>query len=454
MSLRFKLNLFISLLFLSLFIASGFYIISDARDAVQREVESSARLALQLLQLIIEPAGQAGAINSQQRLLDNLSQMDEIRHLHFEILGPGNVITPVKKVRDATASEAPGWYVDLVKPPPIEIKRWFYNPLLPTTGIIVHADPYDEIDENWNEVSNSLFLLLVFICLANLLVYVVAGRNLSPLKTISDALQTIEKGDYQLELPGFRLPELDQLSKRFNNMSRVLQKSREKNQWLTQRSLQMQEEERRRLAQEIHDELGQTITAIKAVAIAIRQDTHCSPEQLSGNVDTIVEYSDHIYSVAKNMMQHLRPSILDEFGLVKALQHLVDEWNGLQDDVFCHFTFSNMPENLPETIRISLFRIVQEGLTNVIKHARASDVSIALRFDPRRQGNVIQLSMIDNGRGMDMVAVKPGMGLLGMRERVEMLDGEFRLDSSKLNGLQIEICIPFMTKEEGDAAAN
>ena len=454
MSLRFKLNLFISLLFISLFIASSFCIISDARDAVQREVESSAALALQLLQFIIEPADQTEAMKSRQRLLNNLSQMDGIRHLHFEILSPDNVIMPVKKADDANVSEAPSWYVDLVKPPPIEIKRWFYNPLLPPTGIIVRADPYDEIDENWNEVSNSLFLLLVFICLANLLVYVVAGRNLSPLKTISDALQTIEKGDYQLELPGFHLPELDQLSKRFNHMSRVLQKSREENQLLTQCSLQIQEEERRHLAQEIHDELGQTITAIKAVAIAVRQDTRCSPEQLSENVDAIVEYSDHIYSVAKNMMQHLRPLILDEFGLVKALQHLVDEWNSLQDDVFCHFSFSKVPENLPEGIRISLFRIVQESLTNVIKHAQASKVSIALRFDPQREANVIQLSIIDNGRGMDMMAIKPGMGLLGMRERVEMLDGEFRLDSDKFNGLQIEICIPFTAREEEHAATN
>ncbi len=453
MSLRLRLNIFITLLFISLFIGSSFYIIAEARDGVQREVESSARFALQLLQIAIEPVSEVQTRNGQTKLLQSLAQMDEIRHLHIEILNPDNILLPVQSENEVTGN-APEWYVDLVKPSPIEIKRWFYNPSFPPTGIVIRADPTDEIDENWNEVRNILVLLLVFICLANVLVYIVTGRNLSPLKTISNALQTIEKGNYQLELPEFRLPEVAQLSKRFNHMAKVLRKSREENQLLTQRSLQIQEEERRHLAQELHDELGQTITAIKAVAVAISQDANPSPEAVKDNVNTIVEYSDHIYGVAKNMMHRLRPSILDEFGLVKALQHMVDEWNSLQDDVFCHFTFSSVPEDLPETIKISLFRIVQESLTNVLKHAEASEVTISLLYEKGSIKDTINLRVSDNGKGINFDQINPGLGLIGMRERVEMLDGKFEFGPDKHSGLSIDIDIPVTKYEEVYATEN
>ena len=132
--------------------------------------------------------------------------------MRIEINNVNEVTTPVRTASSSSKTTAPSWFVNMVQPPPTELRRWLYNPMIPPTGILVRADPSDEIDETWNEVKSLLILLFVFISLANILVYIVMGRYLAPLQTISSALSDIEKGNYQKELPHFRLPELNQLA--------------------------------------------------------------------------------------------------------------------------------------------------------------------------------------------------------------------------------------------------
>ena len=445
MSLRVRLNLLITLLFISLFVCSSFYIIANARSAVHQEVESTAHLALQLLQVAISSATLEADEDKQLKLLQSLSELDEIRHIHIDIRNPGDTLTPDEEFSVLQNTRAPDWFVKLVQPPPTEIRRWLNSPVIAPTGVIIRADPTDEIDENWTEVRSILILLLVFIILANILVYITIGKYLSPIDTILIGLSDIEKGNYQLELPHFHLPELDRISQRFNHMAKVLLKSKAENQFLTQRSLEIQEEERRHLAQELHDELGQTIAAIKAVAVAILNDRRPDKEHIDSSVRTIVEYSDHIYNVAKNMMHRLRPSVLDEFGLIKALQNMIDDWNSLQDDMFCHFTFSNIPSDLSESLKISLFRIIQESLTNALKHSSASNVSISMNKTSSDGLEKIDLKIQDDGVGFDKERKMIGLGLPGMRERVEMNKGKLELTSETNNGVTIEIVIPMNT---------
>ncbi|MBL1142387.1 MAG: hypothetical protein HND53_10185 [Proteobacteria bacterium] len=441
MSLRVRLNLFITLLFISLFACSSFYIISNARETVGHEVESTAHLALKLIQIAFSSDSIEKNEKKQLKLLRALSELDQTRHLYIDIQNPDSKLIPDKEFNVLKNTNAPEWFVRLVQPPPTEIRQWFYSPMVAPIGVIIRADPSDEIDETWNEVRGVLILLFVFIILANLLVYITIGKYLSPIDRILEALSGIEKGDYK-ELPHFRLPELDRISQQFNHMARVLLESKAKNRLLTQRSLEIQEEERRHLSQELHDELGQTIAAIKAVAVAISNNDVPDKEHVDSSVKTIVQYSDHIYQVAKNMMHRLRPSVLDELGLIKALQNMIDEWNSRQDDIFCHFSFSDIPSNLSESLKISLFRIIQESLTNALKHSRANRVSISMNkiFVDRKEN--IGLTIEDDGIGLDENKTMSGLGLPGMKERVEMNNGTFELTSIHGKGIKIEIVVP------------
>ncbi len=448
MSLRFRLSLLISLLFALILLGGGVYVINNARVAVFNEVQSTARLTLQLIEIAFANAEKQSDFDMQRAILDQIINMEESRHLHIELLRATNPDQTIPLYAEfKISSDAPNWFIKLVRPPPIEFRKIFTDPGHFYTEILIKANPSDEITEVWGETKGVLILLLLFAVLANILVYFTLGRGLAPIESILKGLDGIEQGDYRLRLPRFNLPELSRISEKFNHMAEVLQKSRDENKLLTQRTLAIQEDERRHLAQELHDELGQTITAIKAVAVAIEKQPQDQDSTISTNAKTIIEFSNHIYDVARSMIRRLRPEILDELGLVSALQNMLDDWNDRQEDLFCHFSFEGDLDNLGEEININTYRIAQECLTNIVKHAKASDAEIKIwHTDKQLQGNCLNLEIRDNGVGFDIDFVKSGLGMIGVRERVEALNGTFTLNTNPGEGTKIEISIPIINE--------
>ena len=433
--------------------------ITNVRQAVHNEVEATAHLALQLIEIAISSV-ETEQETVQERLLEQIARLERTRHLRIYIRIPSivyedvyspsvtyNYLEPIQE--KPILSDSPSWFVHLVQPPPLEIRRWLYGPGIPATEILIRADPSDEITEAWEETRGVLGLLLVFVVLANMLVFFSIGRDLAPIERILSALDGIERGNYQLRLPKFRLPELSRVSEKFNLMAEVLQQSREENRFLTMRSLSIQENERRHLAHDLHDELGQTISAIKAVAVSIGQQSSMEKKSIDASAETIVSFSNHMHDVARSMMRSLRPAALDELGLITALQDMVDDWNSRQDDVFCHFSFKGRCDITDEELDISLYRIIQEGLTNVLKHSGASEVHIHLEFNHTSTTmNNVELTLADNGCGFDPATTQWGLGLLGIRERVEALHGTYTLAANKGEGVLIRIIIPHKREEE------
>ncbi len=222
----------------------------------------------------------------------------------------------------------------------------------------------------------------------------------------------------------------------------------EGNRFLIHKSLAVQEEERRHLARELHDELGQCLTAIQADAEIIhdlsKKEKQVAIETSAG---AILSVSSRIYDVVHSMMQRLRPGTLDDLGLVAALDEEINAWRARHLEIHC--TFETGPEvtELGEAINITLYRIVQEALTNIAKHAGADEVSICLG----KEGNGKELLVIisDNGRGMSP-ALLPGrgLGLIGMRERVEALNGHFDIHSEAGSGTTIRLRIPLLNEPQ------
>jgi len=153
------------------------------------------------------------------------------------------------------------------------------------------------------------------------------------------------------------------------------------------------------------------------------------------------------------MIRRLRPAALDELGLVVALQNMVDDWNERHEDLFCRFNHEGKFNDLEEKININLYRIVQESLTNIDKHANATEVDIQLissRADNIRNiPNQIYLTIQDDGIGFDLNSITTGMGLLGMRERAEALEGEFAVQSAINEGVKLKITIPILKTVKG-----
>ena len=146
------------------------------------------------------------------------------------------------------------------------------------------------------------------------------------------------------------------------------------------------------------------------------------------------------------MMQRLRPGILDDLGLVEALQEEISAWQERNPKTKCTFNTSGDLAGLGERINITLYRIVQECLTNVAKYANAAQVTIDLSADP---GGLV-LSVMDDGQGMDLSATGNGLGLIGMRERAEALGGRFSIESEPGKGISILITVPEESRQAID----
>lgn len=211
----------------------------------------------------------------------------------------------------------------------------------------------------------------------------------------------------------------------------------EENRMLSQRSMQVQEEERRNLARELHDELGQSINAIKVDAVNIRDHSQAMPDIHTSAV-AIIEVSNQVYDVVRSLMQRLRPVALDDLGLRSAVQYGVDQWQRRHAAVRCKFETQGELDGLSEKVNITLYRLVQECLTNVAKHANAGCVMISLK----RDGDQVRFDFEDDGRGFNPSGRKQGLGLIGLRERVESLSGRFELASAPGQGVHIKAVIP------------
>ncbi len=221
----------------------------------------------------------------------------------------------------------------------------------------------------------------------------------------------------------------------------------EDNRRLSQRSMQVQEEERRNLARELHDELGQSLNAIKVDAVTIR-DRSDNPAEVQRGAKAIIEVSGQVYDVVRSLMQRLRPVALDELGLRSAVEYGVKQWQGRHPAVRCSFTAEGELDDLNEQMNITLYRLAQECLTNIAKHADASKVAISLaRVAAAEHGSEeVRFTCEDNGSGFDLGLRRQGLGLMGLRERVEALDGNFDLQSAPGQGARIRASLPVRGK--------
>ncbi len=445
MSLGARLNILITVLFVLIFFGASAIVIHNAKAAVKQETESSARYTIQLIEALFKSTEVSNRPELQKRLLDNLARHGSSRHLQISIR-PISEDSRQKNTKAEINSSAPDWFAGLVNTESDNFEKRVVFPGRPDVEIVVYADPAAEITEAWYETRSMLFFLILFITLANILLYFTLRRYLKPVESILTGLERIEHGDYHSRLPAYELPELTRISDKFNHMADVLLASRQENLRLAQKNLLIQEDERRHLAQELHDELGQSLSAIKAVAVSIEQKSAEGDSSIVENARAIGEFSERMYEVARNMMQRLRPGVLDELGLKIAIQTLADEWNQSYADSFCHLQIKGDISDLGEDLNINLYRIVQESLTNVVKHAKASEVFVNIE---RLQAS-IRLGIRDNGIGVELPIQKRGLGMQGIQERVETLGGALEFSSGIDKGLSIDISFPLRYGTEAE----
>jgi two-component system sensor histidine kinase UhpB len=336
----------------------------------------------------------------------------------------------------------PEWFANWVTPEPEKVER-----LVRFGRLTMESSAEGSIREAWASLQQIMWIGLGFFIVLNGMVYWMLGHWLKPLQPILGAINRMERGNLDTRLPEFDLPEFEKIGHSLNRMAESLAAERqlEENRQLTHLIQSHIEEERRSLARELHDELGQYVTAIKTFAVAIVNKSKDNAPDIEASAKTIVAAANHIYDGMHDIIRKLRPGSLDNLGLAETLKDAVNVIQQQHPELKINLILNGKLDKLGETLNINIYRIVQEAMNNAVKHAEANELQIRLSMT---EAGELQLAIHDNGKGMDIHAVDQTnhFGLLGMRERVQALHGSFSVDSKAGQGATIDINIPQAVK--------
>ncbi|MDD1607275.1 MAG: histidine kinase, partial [Methylococcaceae bacterium] len=354
MSLRYQINIRIFFLSLSVLLLGGSIAIWQARTAVNKEVNSSIQLAVKLISF--------GFSHSSQTpdWLPQLNALEEIRHLTVQLQKPSGQIMSFPHTNPAINDEnkPPQWFINLVQGEPLKTQHTLTLSDGKQLTLMIQANPLDEITEVWQENIAFFASFCSLTLLSFFAVNLVFNKTLNSITTIVNALKVIETGQYQQKLPPFTVKEYDDIALAINQLAEKLSTIKRENRALAQHTLEIQEDERQRLAQELHDELGQSLTAIKVMAV-----TAARPKaNIKQSTDAIINTCDHLMTVVRSMMHQLHPLVLTELGLKATLEDLINHWAIRQPTLKISLDCTNEADRLDAKIAIQLFRVVQECL--------------------------------------------------------------------------------------------
>ncbi|MCX3289837.1 sensor histidine kinase [Streptomyces sp. NEAU-H22] len=293
----------------------------------------------------------------------------------------------------------------------------------------------------WAPVTVSVPVLLTeaVILVGGLAVMLVANAallrfGLAPLDRLTKLMTTVD-----LLRPGQRLPAsggggVAEVIRTFNAMLERLEQERVAS---SARALLAQEAERRRIAQELHDEVGQSMTAI---LLGLKRSADDAPEALRGELQELQEITRESLDEVRRLVRRLRPGVLDDLGLVSALTSLSEDFATHTRLLVTRSFDTDLPALAPET-ELVLYRVAQESLTNVARHADAGGVTVALR----RADDSVVLTVTDDGSGIG--APREGAGIRGMRERALLVGGSLEITPAPHAGTRVQLTAPVARKQ-------
>ena len=445
MKLRTRLNLVVAGLTATFVIALIAIEVQTARVSVREETEAANRAAAKLL-------GRLGTIYAREggteALVQFLQQLGRV-HANDIVLESvrGEVLYRSPPPTYKAGREAPAWFTDLLGP---TMARHIF-PLRGGVRLIVEGHSSRAILDAWDDLSRLLLIAAVLLVIVNGLAFWLVARTLAPFPVIADGLQRIEQGDLGYRLPLLPGAEARAIGSAFNRMAQAVEdkvqaerKALEAETKLEERSElarvveQRVEEERRLIAHELHDEFSQSVTAIRSLALAIATQGGARDPAMGDIARLIAEEAARLYDAMHGLIPRLVPLSLDTLGLAETLENLVKDWQSRYPAVMLSLRHDLSPD-LGPSVTLAIYRVVQEGLINALRHAQASRVDISVRSDARR----MVVTITDNGVGLPADWTRAGhFGLRGLAERVGHLGGEFKVANGESRGVCLTAEIP------------
>jgi len=447
MKLRTRLNLVVAGLtatFVAVLIAAE---IQSTRVSVREEIEAANRVASQLL-------GRLAAIYSREGgselVLDFLQQLGRVRANDIVLRSPsGQVLYESPPATYKAGRTAPEWFSKMLAP---NVARHTF-PLPGGTQLVVQAEVSRAVIDAWDDLMRLLALSAVMLVVVNGLAFWLVGRTLAPFPVIVQGLERLESGELSYRLPPLAGHEASVIGAAFNRMAQAVEdkvqaerKAREAESRLDERRELAQiveqriEEERRLIAHELHDEFGQSVTAIRSLAQAIATQGGLRDPATGDAARLISEEAARLYDNMHGLIPRLTPLSLDSLGLAATLENLVRDWQRRYPTITLSVQ-QDIGVDLGPSVALAIYRVVQEGLINALRHAQPSSVDISVQAGANAERIVVTVQ--DDGVGMPADWSRPGhFGLRGLAERVERLGGIFSVGNSPTRGVRLMATVP------------
>ena len=443
LSLRGRLNLLLALV-LTLGLAVNFArLVWEAPSRVRAEDQSVVRLARELVETLVVDLNEAR--DPEARLERIVEDLNKLRHVSIT-----REDAPPATAEDAAGEPyaVPAWFVELVHPEKTMVKIPVSIEGKPE-ALVITSHPNDEIAEIWDEIVTQLEVGAAIAVALLLITMAVVSRALAPLQSISEAMTGIEAGKYDTRVKPAGSPELAAICARLNHLAATLGEAVEDKRRLAERAVSLQDAERKEIARELHDEFGPYLFALRAHAsslVRIADVPEPNSAALREHGGAVLDQVNALQQFNRRVLDRLRPVGLAELGLREAIGALVRLWRESRPEVRIETDISQSLGVTGETAELTIYRTVQEALTNVFRHTRATSVNVAIEPAssqaevPRDGRGSVRVHVRDNGGGL-----KPGhtlgLGLTGMRERIAALGGTLAVTSSEI-GVTVEALVP------------
>ncbi len=380
-------------------------VLLNAQARIAAEIASSMELTDDLLTTALRDVAN---VKSDTIAFEQLTRdLPRVRHVQFELI-PSDAASPYGArlhIEEASSPSWP-WLSQLLAPPPVEKVFPIVVRGSSVGQLKIRSNPADETAEIVRQIA--LFsAVLVGLCLliVGALLWTVR-RSLRPVQLLADGFNRLEGGDYR-PIASIPLMELRRVGQQFNHLAQTLQRVTSDNRLLVERLLSVQEQERKELAAELHDEFGPALFGIRAEAACIMRSVPRDTEA-HARARSVAELTDGMQKINYRMLDRLRPLVLEQMGLAPAVWQLVAAWQARLPYISWSLDIPRDFDEPPETLGLTLYRVVQESVTNAVRHAQGSKIEVRIEWKPAKGGEIthhtmarnVFVSVRDDGKGL------------------------------------------------------
>ena len=429
MSLKSKLLIYINSLLLIATLIGLLTILMVTQKNVREEVLSTMTLAEFAIEQGVKKNPDFYLFQREDSDL-GFSELSEIRHLKIQFFNNQDILLEETSNTLDEIKPPPYWFIFLIEKLSQEI--YFSKINIDQRGemtgyILIKPEPIYEYAEIWQQIKVGLWIIGAFLILINIVVLILFSHMIKPINKIIEGFEKLEAGNYKSKINRSNILELDIIGKKFNSMINNLRQSNDKIHKLSQNLINVQEQEKSELARDLHDELGQSLTALQAEAASISKSTKKSSRDDA--IFNVIQLSKNMMLSTREIIKKLNLGLIEDLGLESALIELFENWKRRFKGVKFEYKIEDKAlRKITKQETAHLYRIFQEALTNIAKHSEPKNIKITVKSLDR--GNKTRI-LISNDGIKSNLANNEGLGLIGIAERVDQINGSLEVIKKK-----------------------